>query len=135
VVRQCTTMPHPESDEPHMIDNPDQVEHLLQRLQNALPLPAFGNPSLIASLRKRSSTTKITPPCTVTRIDYAGDEGGIMCHLVFDEEAGPEIFVVSITHLTFDPRLPGAREVAAYQKHRIKRIRRNQALGPTAQRH
>jgi len=118
-----------------MIDNPDQVEHLLQRLQIALPFPAFGSPSLIANLRKQSSSTKITPLCTVTRIDYAGDEGGIMCHLVFDEEAGPEIFVVSITHLAFDPQLPGAREVAAYQKHRIKRLRRNQGPGPSAQYH
>jgi hypothetical protein len=128
-------MPHSESREFHMIDNPDQVEHLLQRLQNVLPLPAFGSPSLIASLREGSSTTKITPSCTVTRIDYAGDEGGIMCHLVFDEEAGPGQVVVSITHLAFDPRLPGAREIAAYQKHRIKRLRRNQALGPGAQYH
>jgi hypothetical protein len=119
-----------------MIDNPDQVERLLQRLQNSLPLPAFGSPSLIENLRKQSSRTKINPLCTVTRVDYAGDEGGIMCHLVFDEESGPEIFaVVSITHLAFDPRVPEAREVSAYQKHRIKRLRRSQPHGPDAQYH
>ena len=39
------------------------------------------------------------------------------------------MFFVSITHLTFDRRLPLAREIAAYQKHRIKRLRRS---GPAA---
>ena len=29
----------------------------------------------------------------------------------------------SITHLRFDPRLPLAREITAYQKHRVKRLR------------
>ena len=31
---------------------------------------------------------------------------------------------MSITNLIFDRRLPLAREIAAYQKHRIKRLRR-----------
>ena len=35
------------------------------------------------------------------------------------------MFFVSITHLTFDRRLPLAREIAAYQKHRVKRMRRS----------
>ncbi|MDR3389428.1 MAG: hypothetical protein P4L92_20480, partial [Rudaea sp.] len=30
----------------------------------------------------------------------------------------------SITHLRFDARLPLARDIAAYQKHRVKRLRR-----------
>jgi len=121
-------MPYLESAEFHMIDNPAQVERLLQRLQNALPLPAFASPALVGSLRERSSTTNITTRCEVTAISYAGDEGGIMCHLTFHEDASTEGFVVSITHLAFDPRLPVVREVSAYQKHRIKRIRKSHAL-------
>jgi hypothetical protein len=39
---------------------------------------------------------------------------------------------VSITHLTFDRRLPVAREIAAYQKHRIKRIRRDNVTAAPA---
>lgn len=31
---------------------------------------------------------------------------------------------VSITHLRFDPRLPLARKIATYQKHRVKHLRR-----------
>ena len=47
-----------------------------------------------------------------------------MCQRDFASEDGREVFFASITHLTFDRRLPLAREIAAYQKHRIKRIRR-----------
>jgi hypothetical protein len=108
-----------------MIDNPDQVERLLHRLRASVPLPALARPSLIATLRERSSIAEIMPRCTVTRVDYAGDEGGVMCHLALDEETGPNVFVVSITHLAFDPRLPVARDIASYQKHRVKRLRRD----------
>jgi hypothetical protein len=34
------------------------------------------------------------------------------------------VALVSITHLRFDARLPLAREVTAYQKNRVKRLRR-----------
>jgi hypothetical protein len=33
----------------------------------------------------------------------------------------------SITHLRFDARLPVARDIAAYQKHRVKRLRHQPA--------
>ena len=55
---------------------------------------------------------------------YVGDEGGIVCRLDFGHEDTEKVFFASITHLTFDRRMPLAREIAAYQKHRIKRIRR-----------
>jgi hypothetical protein len=97
--------------------------------------PHFASPSLIATLRKQSSTAHITPRCTVTRVYYAGDEGGVMCHLVITEYTGSNVFVVSITHLAFDPRLPVARDIAAYQKHRIKRLRLEHGRGSAAQYH
>ena len=53
----------------------------------------------------------------------AGDEGGIMCKLDFGPAQGNAIYT-SLTHLHFDPRLPLARDITAYQKHRVKRIRR-----------
>ena len=112
-----------------MIDNPDQVERLMQRLSDALPLPALGTPRLMATLRDRTGTPATTTPCMVTRIDYAGDAGGIMCHLSFNETTESEVVVVSITHLEFDRRLQMAREITAYQKHRSKRLRKGHAFG------
>ena len=43
--------------------------------------------------------------------------------------------VVSITYLTFDRRLPLAREIAAYQKHRVKRLRRGSPTPPSGAYH
>jgi hypothetical protein len=116
----------PESRGHQVIDNQDQTERLLRQLTEVLPLSAVPTPALMATLRERSSAAdKITLDCKVTKVMYAGDEGGIVCQLTFDEEENTEVFVVSITHLAFDRRLPVARQIAAYQKHRIKRIRRD----------
>jgi hypothetical protein len=57
------------------------------------------------------------------RVSYAGDDGGIVCRLDFARETEKENFA-SITHLRFDPGLPLAREIAAYQKRRVKRLHR-----------
>ncbi len=120
-----------------MIDNQDQVERLLLRLTEVLPLPAFVPPALMANLRGQSCAAKITLDCKITEVIYAGDEGGVMCHVTFDDkhEQKKEVFLVSITHLAFDRRLPVAREIAAYQKHRIKRIRRDNATDSSATYH
>jgi hypothetical protein len=46
-----------------------------------------------------------------------------------------KVFLVSITHLASDRRLAIAREIAAYQKRRIKRIRRDSATDSGATYH
>jgi len=108
-----------------MIDDPDQVERLLGRMRAALPMPARMTPRLLATVRDQDPGTPLAAACSVTEVHYAGDEGGIVCHLARggSDENG-KLIVTSITHLEFDPRLPVAREIAAYQKHRTKRLRR-----------
>jgi hypothetical protein len=112
-----------------MIDDPEQVESLMQRMRSMLPLPAFATSRLLATLRDRGGAATITAPCTVTKIDYAGDGGGIVCHLAFKEATGSEVFVASITHLHVERPPQVAREIAAYQKRRTKRLRREHAFG------
>ena len=108
-----------------MIDHPDQVDRLLDRMRAALPLPARMTPRLLATVRDQDPATPLAAACSVTQVDYAGDEGGLVCHLEHDgSEENSKLIVTSITHLEFDPRLPFAREIAAYQKHRTKRLRR-----------
>ena len=46
-----------------------------------------------------------------------------MCKLDFGPAQENAIYT-SLTHLRFDPRLPITRDITAYQKHRVKRIRR-----------
>ncbi len=64
-----------------MIDNPDQVARLLAELRAALPLLAAMTPELAALIREQSAGRDVPQQCHVTRVDYAGDEGGIMCKL------------------------------------------------------
>jgi hypothetical protein len=119
----------------NVIDNQDQANRLLRKLTEVLPLSALATPALLAHLRGRSSAAKITLDCVVTKVFYLGDEGGITCHVTFDEEEKEEVFLVSITQLAFDRRLPVAREIAAYQKHRIKRIRSDNVSAAPAPHH
>jgi hypothetical protein len=105
-------------------NNPAQVEPLIAKLKAALPLFATVSAPMLAVLHEQSSGTDLPPRCQITGIHYVGDEGGIVCKLDFGNEPDQKVFFASITHLTFDRRLPLAREIAAYQKHRIKRIRR-----------
>jgi hypothetical protein len=107
-----------------MIDNPDQAKRLIARLQAALPLPARMTPELAATLHTKNTATESPTTCSITWISYAGDDGGIMCRLDFGREIETATFA-SITHLRFDARLPMARDIAAYQKHRVKQLRRN----------
>ena len=105
-----------------MIDRPDQVERLMERLSAALPVPARVTPEVQLALKKERGVA-MPPNCSVTWISYAGDEGGIVCRVETDIAKSEAVFA-SITHLRFDPRLPLSREIIAYQKHRVKRLRR-----------
>jgi len=107
-----------------MIDNPKQVADLLSKLDAALPLPAIVTPRLAATLCQQSPGASIPKECQVTWVSNAGDEGGIVCKLSVEGEADNKLeFFTSITHLDFDRRSPLAREIAAYQKHRVKKLR------------
>jgi hypothetical protein len=60
---------------------------------------------------------------------YLGDEGGVACCL---DIGGPETtaaHIVSITHLIFDRRSPLFREIDAYQRRRIKKLKRHHDRG------
>jgi hypothetical protein len=105
-----------------MIDHPDQVERLMERLNAALPIPARVTPEMQVTLRQQRGVA-VPADCSVIWISYAGDEGGIVCRVEAAAETAEAVFA-SITHLRFDPRLPLAREIVAYQKHRVKRLRR-----------
>jgi hypothetical protein len=101
---------------------------LLSRLDAALPVFARLSPDMAAAVRKESPQLELPEQARITRVDYAGDESGIVCWLDLGGPEGGTKFVASITHLRFDPRHVLAREIAAYQKHRLKRIRKETLL-------
>jgi len=104
-----------------MIHNLEQAERLMDRLGAALPIPARLTREIQMTLRQQRGVT-LPANCSVTWISYAGDDGGIVCRLEAAAETAEAVFA-SITHLRFDPRLPVTREIVAYQKHRVKRLR------------
>ena len=107
-----------------MIDDPRKTEQLLYSLEAALPLESRIGPQLAAILKDKIPNLKPLQRCQISRVFYTGDEGGIVCSLELPEADAGEACLASITHLLFDPRLPLARPIALYQKHRVKRIRR-----------
>jgi hypothetical protein len=111
-----------------MIDNLEQVEWLVTKMRQHLPLAATMTPQLARIVHDEEPDTASSAQCLVTGVDYSGDPGGIMCRLDC-KTSNNSAFVVSITHLMFDRRQPAAREIAAYQKHRTKRIRRAASIG------
>ena len=105
-----------------MIDNPNQVKALIQKLKDHLPISVKATPALIRHLS--SKNTNITPASyvEVTDVMYFGDEGGICCSLKikdYDEEA----VIASLTHLNFPPS-PISLDVRDYQAKRIKKLAR-----------
>ena len=107
-----------------MIDNPDQVECLVAKLRESLPLLATVTPEVAAVLREQSPAAEFLRPYRITRVDYAGDEGGIICKVELGPENDDRALFASITHLRFGQTGPISRQIAAYQKHRVKRLRR-----------
>ncbi len=109
-----------------MIDIPDKTEALIARLEAALPVPAKPTPEVLKALRQQSPEPR--PPrfprhCDITKIYYAGDEGGILCTLDFGLDDGKQAYIVSITHLRFDGKSALSRDVVAYQRHRVKKLK------------
>ena len=69
---------------------------------------------------KTQNITNAASTATITAVNYAGDEGGIMCRL--EIPTNENAVYASITHLRFDTRLPVVREITAYQNHRVKHL-------------
>ena len=106
-----------------MLDHPEKTARLLTSLKAAAPFEVELAPSLIEYLQAENVADADRGHHVVWDLSYAGDEGGIMCHLSRSEETGRAL-VVSLTHVRVPRSMPLARAVADYQKHRVKRLRK-----------
>jgi hypothetical protein len=104
-----------------MLDKPQKTVALLAMLDAALPFEVDLTPGLIAELHPKHLSTGLQQRQTVSKVSYAGDEGGIMCCM--EPPDGKNAIVTSITHVRVPAYLPFAAAVADYQKHRIKKLR------------
>jgi hypothetical protein len=109
-----------------MIDDPRKTDLLMSMLTESLPIEANVTPYLAGALMQQSPEIAIPKKCNVTRIFYTGDTGGILCDLDIGGGGAKTAHVVSITHLTFDRRVPLSREIEAYQRHRVRKLKQQQ---------
>lgn len=107
-----------------MIDDLLRVQALLDGMTSALPIRVTPTPELAAVMRQQRPLRDLPQEWQIAEVTYAGDPGGIMCRLHDGTGGDGGSFVVSITHLRFDRRVPMAREIAVYQKRRIKSLRK-----------
>jgi hypothetical protein len=105
-----------------MIDNPEKTARLLAALKAAVPFEVELTERLVKHLRAQHDAAADKTHHTVSNLSYAGDEGGIVCHMVHLE--GREALVVSLTQVRVPRSMPLAAEVAAYQKHRVKKLKK-----------
>ena len=81
-------------------------------------------PEVVAIVREQSPAVERSQGYAITRVDYAGDEGGIVCKVDLGQNNEGRALFASITHLQFGQAGPVAREIAAYQKRRVKQLQR-----------
>ena len=108
-----------------MLDKPETTRELVATLKAALPFEVALTPDVITHLARQQRPVVVKPTETVSDISYAGDEGGILCHI--HPAAADSMLVVSLTHVRVARCLPLAAAVIDYQKHRVKKLRKEQA--------
>ena len=64
-----------------MLDNPEKAARLLAALKAAVPFKVELMPSLVTYLRTQHVTLADQTQHIVSNLSYAGDEGGIVCHI------------------------------------------------------
>jgi hypothetical protein len=109
-----------------MIDERQTIEPLMERMRAALPMRAHVGRDVLRTLGQETPDASLSHQCDVTEVRYAGDEGGILCTLDFGDHASKRVYIVSITHVTFERRNPHWRDIERYKKRRVKRLRRLQ---------
>ena len=109
-----------------MIDDPEKTMALLSALKAAVPFDADITHELAEMLAVKHGSVSVILCHAVTDVLYAGDEGGIMCRIAATD--GASNFVVSLTHLRLPQLLPFAPAALAYQRHRVKKIRKQSQI-------
>jgi hypothetical protein len=112
-----------------MIDEPRKTQLLMAGLKESLPIPAIIPPQLARKLAEGKPQSSIPSRCNVIDVIYSGDVGGVLCNLDVDGREAKEVHLVSITQLSFSRNVSLFREIEAYQRHRIKKLKKQQGFG------
>ncbi|MHB8101090.1 MAG: hypothetical protein ACYDEF_02690 [Methanosarcina sp.] len=96
-------------------------ETLIEEMKQYLPIPARFTEDSYQYLKQKEIYTDSNREINISNVFYSGDTGGIICTIEGDEK---EVLIISLTHLIIKPDHPLSDKIVAYQKKRIKRLRR-----------
>ncbi len=105
-----------------MLDKPEKTRDPIAILEAAVPFEVALMPELIEQLARQQKPIVLKGIETVSKIEYLGDIGGIVCCV--QPEDTKSMIVVSLTHVRVSRKLPFATAVLDYQKHRVKKLRK-----------
>ncbi|MCR9111293.1 MAG: hypothetical protein NXH94_20770 [Rhodobacteraceae bacterium] len=112
-----------------MIDHPEQTKKLITEIEAHLPIEARLSSALKGMLQRQMSLIFPSDQCQLVDVFYAGDEGGIACRLDLASQEADASTIVSLTHLIFEKRCPLYRQIDRYQKHRVKKLKKQNGRG------
>ena len=105
-----------------MLDNPKKTARLVAALKAAVPFEVELTPDVVKQLQAEDFAHADQTHRVVSDLSYAGDEGGIICHIVPPDEQ--RALFVSLTHVRVPRTVPLAVAVVDYQKHRVKKLKK-----------
>jgi hypothetical protein len=105
-----------------MLDDPKKTDRLMAELKAAVPFNVALTPWVVQHLQAQHDDLANAGEHVVCDLSYAGDEGGIVCHIA--PSAGRNMLVISLTHVSVPRSLPFAAAVVQYQKHRVKKLKK-----------
>jgi hypothetical protein len=105
-----------------MLDKPENTRQLVAALKAALPFEVELTPYVLAQIQSQALDRVVEPRQIVSEVSYTGDEGGIVCHLLPRET--DNVIILSLTHVRVHRKNTFAAAVFDYQKHRVKRLKK-----------
>jgi len=103
-----------------MIDNYAETMALIERMKQQLPIPALPTRATVRNMRHNKIKLSKKTYAKIESVLYMGDEGGIGCSISMPDNT---VLVISLTHLKIKESHPLAKDIAVYQKNRIKKLR------------
>src|SRR3984893_15424892 len=101
-----------------MLDHPEKTARLIAALKVAVPFEINLTPEWVKHLQAENFANPVQTYRTVSDLSYAGDEGGIVCHIVpLDEQ---QALIISLTHIRMPRTMALATAVIDYQSSGLK---------------
>jgi hypothetical protein len=105
-----------------MLDNPEKTARLLAALKSAVPFEVALTPDVVKKLQAENVANPNETHRTVSDLSYAGDEGGIVCHIVSLDEQ--QALFISLTHVRMPRTMALSTAVIDYQRNRVKKLKK-----------